>query len=284
MDDASDQKVSFWDRVQSVFQKEPETREELLAVIREANSKALIDQESMDTIARVLQVSELRVRDVMIPRAQMVVVNKDDDPEKILPVLIESAHSRFPVIDDDDRDKVVGILLAKDLLRYFHDQDEEFKIKDVLRSAVFIPDSKRLNVLLAEFQENRNHMAVVVDEYGGVDGLVTIEDVIEQIVGDIEDEHDIDEEENMVLCHDESEFIIKARLPIEDFNERFGTQLSNQDYDTIGGLIIAQAGYMPKRGEHFSLESMDFEILNADSRRVHLLKLIKPLPEIENNA
>ena len=281
MDDSNEQKSSFWDKVQSVFQKEPETREDLLDVIREANSKALIDQESMDTIVRVLQVSELRVRDVMIPRAQMVVVNKDDDPEKILPVLIESSHSRFPVIDDEDRDKVVGILLAKDLLRYFHNQDEEFKIKNVLRSAVFIPDSKRLNVLLSEFQENRNHMAVVVDEYGGVDGLVTIEDVIEQIVGDIEDEHDIDEEENMVLCHDENEYIIKARLPIEDFNERFGTQLSDQDYDTIGGLIISQAGYMPKRGEHFSLESMDFEILNADSRRVHLVKLIKPLSEID---
>ena len=281
MEGETDQKTTFWEKVQSVFQKEPETREELLDVIREANSKALIDQESMDTIVRVLQVSELRVRDVMIPRAQMVVVNKDDSPENILPVLIESAHSRFPVIDDDDRDKVVGILLAKDLLRYFHNDEEEFNIKDVLRSAVFIPDSKRLNVLLAEFQANRNHMAVVVDEYGGVDGLVTIEDVIEQIVGDIEDEHDIDEEEHMVLCHDDNEFIIKARLPIEDFNERFGTQFSNQDYDTIGGLIIAQAGHMPMRGEHISLESMDFEILNADSRRVHLVKLLKPLSDVE---
>ena len=273
MNDDLEQKSSLWDKVQSVFQRDPETREELLNVLKEAKSKALIDQESMDTIERVFQVSELRVRDVMIPRAQMVVVNKDDDPEDILPVLIASAHSRFPVIDDDDRDKVVGILLAKDLLRYFHNEEEQFNIKDVLRSAIFIPDSKRLNVLLTEFQENRNHMAIVVDEYGGVDGLVTIEDVIEQIVGDIEDEHDIDEEENMVMCHTGNEFIIKARLPIEDFNERFGTQFSDQDYDTIGGLVISQAGHMPKRGEHISLESMDFEVLNADSRRVHLLKL-----------
>lgn len=279
MTEETEQKFTFWEKVQSVFQKEPETLEELLDVIREANSNALIDQESMDTIARVLQVSELRVRDVMIPKAQMVVVNKNDDPEKILPVLVESSHSRFPVIDDD-RDKVAGILLAKDLLRYFHNRQAAFKIKDVLRPAVFIPDSKRLNVLLAEFQANRNHMAIVVDEYGGVDGLVTIEDVIEQIVGDIEDEHDIDEEENMVLRHDDNEFIIKARLPIEDFNERFTTRLSNQDYDTIGGLIIAKAGHMPKRGEHITLDSLDFEILNADSRRVHLLKLTVPNPDL----
>lgn len=279
MTEETEQKFTFWEKVQSVFQKEPETLEELLDVIREANSNALIDQESMDTIARVLQVSELRVRDVMIPKAQMVVVNKNDDPEKILPVLVESSHSRFPVIDDD-RDKVAGILLAKDLLRYFHNRQAAFKIKDVLRPAVFIPDSKRLNVLLAEFQANRNHMAIVVDEYGGVDGLVTIEDVIEQIVGDIEDEHDIDEEENMVLRHDDNEFIIKARLPIEDFNERFTTRLSDQDYDTIGGLIIAKAGHMPKRGEHITLDSLDFEILNADSRRVHLLKLTVPNPDL----
>jgi len=191
MSEITEQKSSLWDKVQSVFQRDPETREELLEVIKEAKSKALIDQESMDTIERVFQVSELRVRDVMIPRAQMVVVNKDDDPEDFLPVLIESSHSRFPVIDDGDRDKVVGILLAKDLLNYFHNDDVEFHIKDVLRPAIFIPDSKRLNVLLAEFQENRNHMAIVVDEYGGIDGLVTIEDVIEQIVGDIEDEHDV---------------------------------------------------------------------------------------------
>lgn len=281
MGESNEQKSSLWDKVQSVFNKEPETREELLAIIRESGERGLIDHESMDTISRALQVAELRVRDVMIPSAQMVVVNKDDDPEKILPVLIGSAHSRFPVIDDDDRDKVVGILLAKDLLRYFNDREQEFNIKDVLRPAVFIPNSKRLSVLLTEFQEKRNHMAIVVDEYGGVDGLVTIEDVIEQIVGDIEDEHDIDEEDNMVLRHDEGEYIIKARLPIEDFNERFGTQLSDQYYDTIGGLIIAQAGYMPQRGEHFRLGTMEFEILNADSRRVHLLKLINSTPEIE---
>lgn len=279
MTEETEQKFTLWEKFQSVFQKEPETLEELLDVIREANSNALIDQESMDTIARVLQVSELRVRDVMIPKSQMVVVNKNDDPEKILPVLVESSHSRFPVIDDD-RDKVAGILLAKDLLRYFHNRQAAFKIKDVLRPAVFIPDSKRLNVLLAEFQANRNHMAIVVDEYGGVDGLVTIEDVIEQIVGDIEDEHDIDEEENMVLRHDDNEFIIKARLPIVDFNERFTTRLSNQDYDTIGGLIIAKAGHMPKRGEHITLDSLDFEILNADSRRVYLLKLTVPNPDL----
>ena len=275
MSENSEQKSSVWDKVQSVFQRDPETREELLEVIKEAKSKALIDQESMDTIERVFQVSELRVRDVMIPRAQMVVVNKDDDPEHFLPVLIKSSHSRFPVIDDADRDKVVGILLAKDLLSYFHNEHEEFYIKDVLRPAIFIPDSKRLNVLLAEFQENRNHMAIVVDEYGGVDGLVTIEDVIEQIVGDIEDEHDIDEEENMVMCHDEHEFVIKARLPIEDFNEKFETNFSDQDYDTIGGLIIAEAGHMPKRGDLITLDSLQFEILNADSRRVHLVKLLK---------
>lgn len=271
----TEDKNTLWDRFQGLFQRDPETREELLELIKEAKSKALIDQESMDTIERVFQVSELRVRDVMIPRSQMVVVNKDDDPEDLLPVMIKSSHSRFPVIDDGDRDKVIGILLAKDLLRYFHNNDEEFNIRDVLRPANFIPDSKRLNVLLADFQENRNHMAIVVDEYGGVDGLVTIEDVLEQIVGDIEDEHDIDEEDNMVMRHDDHEYIIKARLPIEDFNERFDTGFSDQDYDTIGGLIIANAGHMPRRGEKIVLDSLSFEILNADSRRVHLVKLKK---------
>lgn len=273
MNSMDEEKNSLWDKFQGIFNREPETREELLEVIKEAKSRALIDQESLDTIERVMQVSELRVRDIMIPRSHMMVVNKDDDPEDILPVLIESSHSRFPVIDDGDRDKVAGILLAKDLLRYFHNDEEEFNIRDVLRPANFIPDSKRLNVLLSDFQENRNHMAIVVDEYGGVDGLVTIEDVLEQIVGDIEDEHDIDEEENMVLRHDENEYIIKARLPIEDFNERFDTTFSDQGYDTIGGLIISRAGHMPRRGEEILLDSLRFEILNADSRRVHLVKL-----------
>lgn len=250
----------------------PETQEELLQVIKGANDNDLLDQESFETIERLFHVGELKVRDVMIPRSQMVVVNKNDSPEKMLPTIIESAHSRFPVVDGDE-DEVLGILLAKDLLKYFDNPDADFLLRDVLRKALYIPESKRLNVLLKEFQESRTHMAVVVNEHSIVSGLVTIEDVIEQIIGDIEDEHDFDEEENMIKQHSEKEYTMNARLPIEDFDERFNTNFEERDCDTIGGLILAETGRFVKRGEKITIDNYTFEILNADSRHIHLLKL-----------
>lgn len=256
-----------------IFGYEPQSSEELVDVMQHAQQRGLLDQDELDTIRRVLQVSELQVRDIMIPRSKMVVVDKDSVPEKFLPVLIESAHSRFPVIDGD-RDKVVGILLAKDVLSYFDRGGKgSFNVREVLRPAVFIPESKRLNVLLTEFRERRNHMAVVVDEYGGVAGLVTIEDVLEQIVGEIEDEHDIDEEGDMLFQHGENEFVTKALMPLGEFNDFFHTNFDIDEHDTVGGLVVKNFGHVPQRGEAVTVDSIQFEVLNADSRRVHLLKV-----------
>jgi magnesium and cobalt transporter len=262
-------------RLRRIVRGGPANRDELFDELQQARERDLIDQDALDTIERVIQVSELRVRDVMIPRAQVVVVDKSQSPEEVLPVVIHSAHSRFPVTDGD-RDRVVGILLAKDLLRYFHERaTTDFAWRDLLRPAVFIPESKRLNVLLSEFRISRNHMAIVVDEYGGVAGLVTIEDVIEQIVGDIEDEHDIDEEAGMVMQRDDNLFVVKALLPIEDFNERMGTDFDDSEFDTVGGMVVHRLGHVPRRGERLELPGFLFEVLNADSRRVHLLRVTR---------
>lgn len=264
---------SWLERLSHWVHREPADREELVDMLRDASDRDLVDQDSADTIERVLKVSELRVRDIMIPRSQMVVVDKDNSPEDMLPVVIESAHSRFPVIDED-RDKVIGILLAKDLLRYFDGTDKaRFKTRDILRPAVFVPDSKRLNILLAEFRASRNHMAIVVDEYGGVDGLVTIEDVLEQIVGNIEDEHDVDNDAGMIMKHGPNEYVVKALVALEDFNEYFDTDFQSEDVDTIGGLVMSELGEVPKRGDSLVLGSFSFETLHSDSRRVYLFKL-----------
>lgn len=261
------EKLTHW------MQREPADREELLDMLRDASDRDLVDQDSADTIERVLKVSELRVRDIMIPRSQMVVVDKENSPDEMLPVVIESAHSRFPVIDED-RDKVVGILLAKDLLRYFDKAHKtRFNMRDLLRPAVFVPDSKRLNILLAEFRASRNHMAMVVDEYGGVAGLLTIEDVLEQIVGDIEDEHDVDSDASMIMQHAPNEYVVKALVALEDFNEYFNTNYQSDDIDTIGGLVMSELGEVPKRGDSLVLGNFNFEVLHSDSRRVYLFKL-----------
>lgn len=268
----------FRTRLSKLFGYEPQSSQELVDVMQHAQQRGLLNQDELDTIQRVLQVSELRVRDIMIPRSKMVVVDKDHSPEQFLPILIESAHSRFPVVDGD-RDKVVGILLAKDVLSYFDAGGKgSFNMREVLRPAVFIPESKRLNVLLAEFRESRNHMAIVVDEYGGVAGLVTIEDVIEQIVGDIEDEHDIDEEGDMLLQRGENEFVTKALMPLDEFNEYFKTDFDIEENDTVGGLVVKSFGHVPQRGESVTVDSIQFEVLNADSRRVHLLKVSRVNP------
>lgn len=270
---------SFLDRLSQALLREPTSRQELVGSLREAQKRNLLDRDALDMIEGVLQVSEMQVRDIMVPRAQMQVVDRDSPPESYLPMVIETGHSRFPMIDGD-KDKVVGILLAKDLLRYFRQKESGestyFDIDDILRPPVFIPESKRLNVLLREFRVNRNHMAIVVDEYGGVSGLVTIEDVLEQIVGEIADEHDIEAEDVMIMPRRNGESIVKALTPIDDFNAHFKTDFSDEEVDTIGGLVMTTMGRLPKRGEKTDIGSINFEILRADSRRIHLLK-VRPL-------
>ena len=263
---------SWFERVTQFFQNEVKNQEQLLEVLQEANKNDLIDQYSLVMIEGVMQVAQMQVRDIMIPRSQLVVVERDSDLETILPTIIDSAHSRFPVIAES-KDEVVGILLAKDLLTQINAKDNShFNMREILRPAVFIPESKRLNVLLDEFRANRNHMAIVVDEYGGIAGMVTIEDVLEQIVGEIEDEHDI-EEDKFIHDHADGTSIVKSITPIEDFNEHFSANIENDNADTIGGIVINALGHMPKRGEKISQFGFDFKVLRASSRRIHLLEV-----------
>ncbi len=266
---------TWLDRISQALSSEPQNREELVRLLRDAEKRNLIDVEVLAMIEGALQVGEMQVRDIMIPRAQMVVVQEDVPAEEFVAEVIESGHSRFPVIGDN-RDEVRGILLAKDLLAYFArdngDTRDGFDMDDAMRPAVFIPESKRLNVLLREFRQSRNHMAIVVDEYGGVAGLVTIEDVLEQIVGEIDDEHDTEVGQDIRRLGN-GEFVVKARTPIEDFNEYFNTSFSDQEFDTIGGLVIKSLGHLPKRGESGEIGGMHFRVLRADKRRVHLLRV-----------
>jgi len=266
------QSRSWLERLSFALLGEPKDREQLVELLRDAQQRELLDPEALTMIEGVLQVAEMQVRDIMVPRAQMAVVERDASLEKILPVVIESAHSRFPVIGDN-RDEVVGILLAKDLLAYYgQDNTRTFNVRDILRPAVFIPESKRLNVLLKEFRASRNHMAIVVDEYGGVAGLVTIEDVLEQIVGEIVDEHDI-EEDTYIKKHNDNVYAVKALTPIEEFNHYFFSNFSDDEFDTIGGLVMHRFGRLPRRGEVISIDRFRFKVLNADSRRIHLLQV-----------
>lgn len=250
---------------------EPKDRSELIALLKQAKERALFDTEALAMMEGVLQVSDLQVRDIMIPRAQMVVVERDAELSHVLPVVVESAHSRFPVIDDD-RAEVVGILLAKDLLQYCGGNSPRFKMRDIVRSAVFVPESKRLNVLLREFRASRNHMAIVIDEYGSAAGLVTIEDVLEQIVGEIEDEYDFDEGA-FILRRGANNYTVKAHTTLEDFNEHFDSDFDDTDYDTLGGLTVHAFGHLPSRGESVEVEGFRFTVVRADSRRVRLLNV-----------
>jgi magnesium and cobalt transporter len=261
----------WWERFAQLFGTEPKDTEQLLELLRDAKQRDLLDADALAMIEGVLSVAELRVRDIMIPRAQMIVVGRDQSISDIMPVITDSAHSRFPVIGED-KSEVIGILLAKDLLRYSSDESPRFDLRDVLRSAFFVPESKRLNVLLKEFRASRNHMAIVVDEYGAAAGLVTIEDVLEQIVGEIEDEHDFDEGA-FILKRDASHYTLKAHTSIEDFNEHFESALSAQEFDTIGGLVVNALGHLPERGEFVRIEQFEFKVLRSDSRRIHLLDL-----------
>lgn len=251
---------------------DPRDRDELLETLESARDRAIIDDEVFSMLQGVLEVGEQQVRDIMVPRSQMVVINRDDALQDILPAVIESGHSRFPVVGDD-RDKVIGILLAKDLLRLIHEDEEHFDIKECLRNAVFIPESKRLNVLLKEFRANHNHMAIVVDEYGGVAGLVTIEDVLEQIVGEIDDEYDIDDEQD-IRREDARTFTVRAQTRLEDFNDYFATTYSDEEFDTVGGLLLNHLGRLPRRGEVIQLDGFEYKVLRGDRRRLELLRLI----------
>lgn len=266
---------NWLERLTHFVSGEPEDRDDLLELLRTAQKRNLIEQEALSMIEGVLQVSELRVRDISIPRSQMVVVPQDAEIEAIFPLVAETAHSRYPVIGED-RTEVVGILLVKDLLLHSV-RNRNRLVREVMRPALFVPDSKRLNVLLMEFRATRSHMAIVVDEYGAAAGLVTIEDVLEQIVGDIEDEYDFGEEE-FIFRKTETEFTLKALTPIDDFNEYFEAELTDDEFDTIGGLIAHELGHVPKRGEKLDLGRYRFTVIRADSRRVELLKLVV-LPE-----
>ncbi|HUL97225.1 MAG TPA: transporter associated domain-containing protein [Usitatibacter sp.] len=272
-------KPSLLERLSSLWLREPEDRDQLIELLHSAFERRLLDADALSMIEGVLQVSETQVRDVMIPRSQTDMIDVAESPEAFIPFVIEKAHSRFPVFEDN-RDNVIGILLAKDLLRFY--AEEEFNVREMLRPAVFVPESKRLNVLLKEFRANRNHIAIVVDEYGGVAGLVTIEDVIEQIVGDIEDEYDFDETEDNILADRSGRFRVKAVTEIADFNSHFGTKFSDDDgYDTVGGLVVSRFGRLPKRGESIVIDGFLFQVLRADSRKIHSLLVEKPKVKAE---
>jgi len=253
----------------------PEDREALLENLRAARERGLLDGEALEMIEGVLDVADLRVRDIMIPRSQMVSVRRNDPPSVTLPVVIESGHSRFPVMDDD-RDDIVGILLAKDLLRvYVESGPERFDIRECMRPAVFVPEAKRVNVLLKEFRDNHNHMAIVVDEYGGVAGVVTIEDVVEQIVGEIDDEFDVDEDIN-IRRDAERQFTVRGVTLIEEFNEFFGTRYPDDEFDTVAGLVMKEFGRLPRRGDAVTIDGFEFRVVRADRRRVESLRVTAP--------
>lgn len=280
---------TWLEKIGHAFSNEPRSRDELIEILQEAHDKQLIDANALGMIEGVLEIQELRVRDIMLPRSQMVVIDQNMPLKEILPIVIQTVHSRFPVIGEN-KDEVLGILLAKDLLTFALPEHKEhlhhtettprkhaFNIREILRPAVFVPESKRLDVLLQEFRVNRNHMAVVIDEYGGVTGLVTIEDVLEEIVGDIEDEYDTDDDQ-VIKKHNENSYYVKALTPIEEFNDYFHTNLDDREVETIGGLVLRGFGYLPKRGESIVMEQYKFKIVRADNRRIHLLQV---MPNVE---
>ncbi len=263
---------TWLDKLVQAFVHEPKNQQELVELLREAHQNDVLDIEALSIIEGALQVADMQVRDIMVPRSQMTTIKVTQSPRDFLPSVIEAAHSRYPVIGESV-DEVMGILLAKDLLPLLLEGSvERFDIKDILRPATCVPESKRLNVLLREFRANRNHMAIVIDEYGGVSGLVTIEDVLEQIVGEIEDEHDVDEDDQIKPLSS-GDFLVKGLTPIEEFNEHFNTEFPDEEFDTFGGLVMNAFGHLPKRNEVVEIEGFRVRVLNADSRRVHLLRV-----------
>ena len=272
--DSSDK--TWLEKIADVFSGEPKSREDLHDILSKAEHDEIIDRDALKIMEGALHVGDMQAREIMIARAQMEVIKADWPLSRILPTIVESGHSRYPVIGDN-ADEVLGILLAKDLLpQLLNGAGGDIDIKPLLRPAVCVPESKRLNVLLREFREKRNHMAIVIDEYGGTAGLVTIEDVLEEIVGEIEDEYDVEEETNIRQISP-TEFIVKALTPIEDFNEQFHSELSDDEVDTIGGLVLRNLGHLPQRGETADIDTFQFKVLNADKRQIHLLR-VSPLP------
>lgn len=268
---------SWLNKIGQLFSSEPRSRRDLEDVLSVAAENEVIDEDARSIIEGAMQVSDMQARDIMIPRAQMVVIKAESSLEEILPQIIRSAHSRYPVIGDNP-DDVLGILLVKDLLpQILRKETDAFDIRDLLRPTVVVPESKRLNVLLREFRQNRNHMAIVIDEYGGVAGLVTIEDVLEEIVGEIEDETDVEEDQFIRRIGDD-EYFIKALTPIEDFNEYFEARFSDEEFDTIGGLVIHAFGHMPARNETTRVGNFEFKVINADQRKIHSLR-IRPVDD-----
>ncbi|BAJ03367.1 CNNM family magnesium/cobalt transport protein CorC [Shewanella violacea] len=273
------QKKGWFDKVSQLFQGEPKNRNDLVDVIHDAEQREVISEDTREMIKGVLEVSDLRVRDIMIPRAQIVALQIDDTVEELLSTVISSAHSRFPVVNED-KDHIEGILLAKDLLKYgFKNNDEPFTLGQVIRPAVVVPESKRVDVLLKEFRSQRYHMAIVVDEYGGVSGLVTIEDILEEIVGEIEDEFDHDSAKDTEIRKvGKQVYMIKALTPIEDFNDEFKTQFSDEEFDTVGGLVSHAFGHLPERNEKVIIDGIEFKVISADTRRLLQLRVKLPDP------
>lgn len=275
-------KKSWLDNIINRFKGEPQNKEELSDLISDAQERELIDPQTKEMIEGVMEVSEIRVRDIMIPRAQMITIDIEQSVDQFLPLVLESAHSRFPVISED-KDHIEGVLLAKDLLTYAFNDEKVFVLKDVIRDAIIVPESKRVDVLLREFRQRRYHMAIVVDEYGGVSGLVTIEDILELIVGEIEDEYDEEiDENNNIRPLNTFTYSVKALTPVEDFNEFFETSYNEEDSDTIGGVVLRAFGHMPQTGERVAIDSIHFEITNSDKRRIVQLKVT--IPELESKT
>lgn len=274
-EDRSEQPKGWFGKLTQAFSDEPRSREDLLSDLRQASDENLLDSEALTIMEGAMQVSDMQVREAMLPRSQMVVVEADQTPKEFLPIIISSAHSRFPVIGETP-DEIMGILLAKDLLPLILEGDtESFDLKSKLRPATFVPESKRLNVLLKEFRVTRNHMAIVMDEYGGVSGLITIEDVLEEIVGEIEDEHDSEEDDGNIKPFEENAYIIKALTPVEDFNEYFSVGFPEDDFDTLGGIVTQHFGHLPKKDETVDIDGFTFKVLSADTRRIRLLQVTR---------
>jgi len=262
---------SWLERLTHFLSGVPQSRADLEGVLDLAADNEVIDQDAKKIMEGAMSVSDMQVRDIMIPRAQMVAIKLDANLEEALPQIIHAAHSRYPVIDDSP-DNVVGILLAKDLLPLILNRDSAFDLKDIMRPAVVVPESKRLNVLLREFRQNRNHMAIVIDEYGGVAGLITIEDVLEEIVGDIEDETDVNSGRDIRRIS-ATDFFVRAQTPIEDFNDYFSVDLNDEEFDTIGGLVVNAFGHVPARNEVTHFDGFEFKVVNADQRRLLSLRV-----------
>ncbi|MEZ9834210.1 CNNM family magnesium/cobalt transport protein CorC [Vibrio breoganii] len=273
---------SFFERLGQLFQVDPKDRQELVDVIRDSEENDLIDHDTRDMLEGVMEIAEQKVRDIMIPRSQMVTVERTDDLDALINLITDAQHSRYPVISED-KDHVEGILLAKDLLKYLGSEIAPFDIEQVIRPAVVVPESKRVDRLLKEFREERYHMAIVVDEFGGVSGLITIEDILEEIVGEIEDEFD-DEEELEIRQLSKHTFAIRALTTIEEFNDTFDTSFSDEEVDTVGGLVMTQFGHLPSRGEIVEIEAYSFKVTSADNRRIIQLQVTVPDNESEKES